>query len=172
MSATLTGGLAVRPLALDELPLCVPHGQAFHAEMNLPGSFKPEVFLRNWTARLSPGFPLQSDILSMWKGDELVGAVGVILIPDELDDRMVGQEMFVFVSHSHRGGTAFLRLLRAFKDWCFEKGATEGRLVHLLTLGETPSTIKLDKVYRGLGGSPTEVAYIVPIDKMIPIWED
>lgn len=172
MTTVISESLTVRSLTSNELSLCIPHGLAFHAEMKLPGAFLPDVFLKNWTARLNPDFPLPADILSLWKGDELVGGIGVVVVPDELDGRLVAQELFIFIDHAHRSGTGFLRLLRAFKDWCLEQGAVEGRLVHLLTLGETPTSIKLDGVYRKLGGTPTEVAYIIPITCPISIWEE
>lgn len=165
-------GLTIRPLAVEEVSLCVPFGQAFHAEMKLDGSFIPEVFIKNWTQRLSPGFPFPADILALRSGDELIGGIGLVVVPDELDARPIAQEFFIFISPEHRSGTGFLRLLRAFKEWSYEKQAVDGRLVHLLTLGETPSTVKLDNVYRKLGGKATEVGYTFPIGLPIEIWED
>ncbi len=119
---------AIRALTQEELPLCVDHGCAFHAEFQLAGSFVPEVFLRNWTRF----YELQVGVvLSLWDADLLVGGLGGLLAPDIFDDRLCANEIFWFVSRPYRSGRGGIRLLDAYERWAFDHGAVEARLVYL-----------------------------------------
>lgn len=119
----------LRHLAQEELPLCIPHGIAFHAEFKLPGKFVPDVFLKNWNRFYDLGM---GTVASLWHEQELVGGLGGIVSHDLFDDRRVATEIFWFVAAAHRGGSGGLRLLKMYEDWAFAQGAVETRLVYLV----------------------------------------
>ena len=146
--------LVIRPLTIDELPLCVPFAQEFHEELKLPGKMIPEIFMKNWTTFLTT-YP--SVILSLWKEEVLLGGLGAMIVPDLFDGRLCGHEMFIFIRKSERGGSGFLRLLKAFRAWWIERGAVEGRLAHM-EHAETDEA--LDRLYRKLGYRPIERSYV------------
>lgn len=120
--------MIIRSLIRAELPLCVEHGQAFHAEFQLTGAFVPEVFLRNWNMFYERQI---GTVLSLWADDSLVGGIGGLLTPDLFDDRLCATEIFWFVGKTHRRGSGAIRLLDAYEQWAFSSGAVECRLVYL-----------------------------------------
>lgn len=146
----------IRPLTIEEIPLCIPFGRAFHAEMQLPGAFLPDTFVKNWTTFLAQ-FP--AVILGLFKGDTLVGGISGMMTPDLFDARLTAQEFFWFMDEAHRSGTGAIRLLRAFEAWGREKGATEVRMVHMVGKNDA----QLERIYRKLGYRTLEVCYIKPL---------
>lgn len=127
--STSTDATTVQRLTLEELPRCVPFAKDFHAEMRLPGAFKEQVFLKNWTTFLTT-YP--AVILTLRKGEALVGGIGGMIVPDLLDGRLCAHEFFWFVDSSHRTGTGAIRLLNRFEEWAAKEGAVEVRMVHLV----------------------------------------
>lgn len=148
--------LTVRALTVEELPLCVPLGQAFHQEWQQDGTFAPESFLRHWRYFLA-AFPCA--ILGLWQGEALIGGISVMLAPDINTGRAMANEFFLYVDPAHRHGTGLLRLLRSFKAWGRERGAVKWRLEHLLGPDETPHDIQLARVYQKLGYKPVNVGF-------------
>jgi GNAT superfamily N-acetyltransferase len=144
----------IRPLAPAEYPLMVPMGQRFHAEMQLPGAFIPEVFLKNWQAYTASGFT--AVVLSLWKGPVLAGGFGAMLCPDLLDGRLTATEFFWFMDPEHRFGMGAIRLIRAFEAWAAEHGAVEARIAHLAR----HNAEQLQRIYTKLGYAPLDVSYV------------
>ena len=126
---TLPETTTVQRLTLEELPRCVPFAKAFHSELRLPGDFRPEVFLKNWTTFLTT-YP--AVIFTLRKGEALVGGIGGMIVPDLLDGRLCAHEFFWFVDAAHRTGTGAIRLLNRFEEWAAKEGAVEVRMVHLV----------------------------------------
>lgn len=159
---TMSAGVDLRPLTLEELPRCVPYATAFHEELRLPGQLIPEVFLKNWTTFLTQ-YP--ATILSLWKEETLIGGLGAMIVPDLSDGRLCATEMFIFIDKSHRGGSAFFRLLRAYKEWAIAHHAVEVRLSHM-EHGEDHAEIdaQFDRLYRKLGYRPLERSYVLPLE--------
>ena len=153
---TMTTTQTVRPLTVEELPLCVEAAQAFHDEMGLDGTFAPEGFLKHWAFFLTS---CPAVIFGLWKDDGLVGGFGAMLAPDINTSRLVANEFFWYVNQEHRGGTGALRLLKAFEAWGTEKEATVFRLVHLLGPEETTQEAKLSSLYTKLGYHPVELTW-------------
>jgi len=149
--------ITIRPLTVDELPLCVAGAEGFHREFDLPGTVIPAVFVANWTTFFTT---CRSTIFSAWRGDDLIGGLGAIVSPDFHDGRLVATEMFWYVRPEARGGMAAVRLLKRFIEWG-DTYAEETRLVHMLG-GHDES---LDRLYRKLGYRPLEVAYVRPSRK-------
>lgn len=147
----------IRPLTIEELPQCIPFGQAFHQEMQLPGRFLPEEFLKNWTFFLQH---YTAVILTLWKDETLAGGLGGMVTPDLLDGRLLATEFFWFMDPAHRTGTGAIRLLHAYEAWAKEKGATEVRMVHLVGNHDD----QLGRIYQKLGYGLIELNYRKPLD--------
>ncbi len=145
----------IRPLTIDEIPLCAPFGQKFHAEMGLPGAFIPDVFTGMWRFFLKEHTAV---ILSLWKDDVLTGGLGGMISPDPLDARLMATEFFWFMDPTHRNGTGGMRLLTAFEAWAKEKGAVEVRMVHLIGKHD----VQLGRVYEKRGYHLIEMCYRKP----------
>lgn len=146
--------VTIRLLEPSELPLCIPLGQAFHAEFQLPGRLDPDVFIQNWTHLLSQ---CRSVIYSAWRDEVLIGGLGATIIPDLLDARPVAQEMFWFIAAEHRHGTAAMRLLGSFEAWAEVSGATEKRVAHF---PRGPGAERLAALYARMGYRLEEMNYV------------
>lgn len=146
----------IRPLTVEEIPLCIPFGQAFHAEMQLPGAFLPDTFVKNWTTFLSQ-FP--AVILGLFKDGALVGGISGMMTPDLFDARLTAQEFFWFMDAAHRSGTGAMRLLKSFEAWGKERGAVEMRMVHMVGKNDA----QLERIYKKLGYRTLEVCYVKPL---------
>ncbi len=155
-TSILIAPVTIRPLEPEELPLCVPLGQAFHAEYQLPGRIDPEVFVQNWTNFIMGG---QGVIFSAWRSERVIGGLGAVIVPDLLDARLVANELFWFIEPDHRGGVTAIRLLQAFEDWALVKGATERRIARFAfgKMGE-----RLHAFYSRRGYCLVEMSYVKP----------
>ncbi len=147
----------IRALSRIELPQCVPYGREFHAEFQLPGEFKPSVWLRNWQT-FYDRYP--ATVLGLWKDGQLIGGLGALIVPDLCDGRLCASELFWFVSKEHRLGSGGIRLLIAFEDWAREEGADEARMVHIAR-GEHQES--LARVYETRGYERLEICYRKPL---------
>ncbi len=148
--------MEIRELTLEELPLCKPFGIAFHKEKDVPGEYSHETFMKNWTMFLTSKL---GTIFGLWRDKELVGGLGCMTVPDITTGELIAYEFFWYVDPSERHGTWSIRLVKRFKQWAKERGAIRYRMVHMLMKDETPSTVKLARVYESLGLRPVEVAY-------------
>lgn len=131
-------------------------GEAFVAEAKYPGSFKVDVFKRNWSMILG------KQMGAMWviRGDyKIVGALGAILHPDINDDQLVAQEAFWFVAPEHRGGTTGIRLLNEFELWAVMHAAKRILTAHL----HTSMPDKVAKIFERRGYQAAETCYIKPL---------
>lgn len=137
--------LAIRPLTVEELPLCVRFGQAFMTEKQVPGEFSPEAFLKNWTLFLS-AYP--AVIFGLWDDKELIGGIGGMIFPDLNTGTPCAIEFFWYVDPAHRNTLGAARLPLTYKKWAKEHGAKRFRMVHLLEEGEDPKAVKLDRFYQ------------------------
>lgn len=167
MGAELTEAATIRPLTVEELPLCEQFALEFHEETQLPGRFSLSVFLANWTRFLS-GYP--AVLLSLWHGEALVGGLGAMVVPDLSDGRLTATELFWYVTKDARKGRDAWKLVEAFEAWGAEKQVEEYRLVHLLLPGEDPATVRLAPIYKRKGYRPLEVGYTKSA-KGVGIWQ-
>lgn len=151
--------LTIRPLTIDELPLCESFARGFFEEKQLPGTFSMDVFIRNWTAFLTQ---YQATILTLWDGAELLGGLGAMVTPDLFDGRLTATEMFWYMKPSARHGLGAFQLVDAFEAWGNRMGVAEFRLAHMLMPGEDPATIRLAPIYRRRKYRALDVSYIKP----------
>ncbi len=68
--------------------------------------------------------------------------------------------MWWFVLPEHRGGTAALRLIRAFQNWAKACGCKRCQMVHLT--GLQPERLK--HIYESLGYTLVESCYSLPLN--------
>lgn len=127
-------------------------GEAFVKEAKYPGTFKVEVFRKNWEMIFG------QKMGAMWvvRNGSIVGALGAIIHPDINDGELVAQEAFWFVAPEHRGGTAGIKLLAEFEAWAEMRGAARILSAHLMT--SMPE--KVAKVFERRGYYAGETAYI------------
>jgi GNAT superfamily N-acetyltransferase len=150
----------IKPIRVDQLPLCYKFGRAFHEERDVPGTFSEETFCKNWTLFLQS--PITT-MLGLWKDGQLVGGIGGIVMADLTTGDMAASELFWYVDPEHRGGSWSVRLIKEFRAWGKSIGATRFRMVHMLMKTEHPSEVKLHALYEHLGLRAVEVAFDGPI---------
>lgn len=161
IEAPAKAALTIRPLTVEELPLCLPFGPAFLREKDLPGVFSEEVFLKNWRFFLS-SFP--SVIFGLWQDRELVGGLGGMIHPDLNTGVRYAVELFWYVDPSHRKTLGAARLPLTFKKWGKRNGAERWKMIRLLKKGEDLSAVKLEAFYvDGLKMSASEVVFDGPL---------
>ena len=155
---------SVRHADPHELPALFAFGQAFYAEMQLPGTFIPSVALSAWRQFMT----VLPAVILVAEADRIVtGMLGAIITPDHYDNRLTATEMFWYVDPGAAPTTA-LSLLRAYHRWAQANAAVETRLTHMLAPGDRGHDAdKLKRLYRAMGYRAIEVNYLrtVPQDK-------
>jgi GNAT superfamily N-acetyltransferase len=141
----------IKELEVQELEDAAKIGLKFWAEGALPGSLKPEVFVRNWTVLLGNGM---GKIFGLYEEGQLIGALGAIVVADLNDGELTATECFWFVDPASRGNG--VRLLLNFVKYAKEIGCVRVNMVHLFN----SHADKLSKLYQKLGFSPVETHYI------------
>jgi hypothetical protein len=144
--------LSIRPLTIDELPLCVAFGRQFFEEFHLRGVFNPAHFLTTWSGFF---WSVPSVVLGLYRDDELVGGMGAIVSPDMFTGDQVATELFWYIGESHRAGTGALRLLGAFEEWGRRQSVDELRISHF----KMKNGDKLQKLYEHRGYVLLEQGY-------------
>lgn len=126
---------------------------SFFTECGLPGDFKFDAFLFNWTKI----FDIQMG--AMWKlvlNGKTVGMMGGILSPDMLDGQLIATEAFWFVAPEARKSTWGFKMLMHFEQWAKEVGAKRIVMAHLLS--SFPEA--LGAYYNRRGYVATEIHYV------------
>lgn len=155
--------LQIRPLTIEELPLCEPYGQAFHVEKEIPGIFSIQMFCRNWTTYIQQ---FNGIILGLWDGDKLVGGLGGMVAPDIAAVNpetgapiLVATEFFLYIDPEHRKGDWWIQLIEQFREFGKSKGATELGLSITLLKDEDPLVKILSWKYRKKGLKAKEIGF-------------
>jgi GNAT superfamily N-acetyltransferase len=136
----------------DQLDGIAQLGPKFWSESNLPGDFKPEVFVENWKKIIAKD---QGCII--FNQDEkggINGAIGLLVYQDINDGELVMQEAFWFVSPESRGFG--LRLLKKAEEIAKMINVKRFIMMHLHNMYAD----KLAKVYQHMGFRPMETNYI------------
>ena len=141
----------IKELDPKELPRTAEIGLKFWEEGSLPGSLKPEVFVKNWTFLLDNGM---GRIFGLYEEGQLSGALGAIVAPDLNDGELCATECFWFIDPDKRGNG--VKLLLNFVKYAKEIGCVRVNMVHLFN----EHADKLQKLYEKLGFSPVEKHYI------------
>ena len=115
--------------------------------------FREEAFAKNWEAFMS----LDLGVLLIAKdGEQVVGALGALCVPDALDGELVASEMFWFTAPEVRTAGAGLTLFSQFEDWAKERGAKRAVMAHL----QNSMPERLARFYSRRGYSPAETHFI------------
>lgn len=125
----------------------------FLNESKVPGKFKFEAFIENWTNLIN------SNVGIMWVSvvdNQIAGALGALLFPDINSGELVVMEAFWFMGSEARGSKEALKLLNQLEYFAKEVEATRITLVHLKNL----SPEKLKQFYEKKGYVEIETHYI------------
>lgn len=147
----LTPSSTIRALTVEELPLAAQRGHEFYVEAKLPGTFSVVLFVTLWTELLRNESGV---MLGLWVDEECAGALAAMVAPDIYDGRLIATEFFWFVRAEYRGGTASIRLIRAYEEWALAKGvaSTDIRMSVLQGVNDE----QIEHLYRKLGYRPLE----------------
>lgn len=143
----------IRALLSTEVNLCVEGGESFFSEGHMPGGFEKESFIKAWMTLIESGV---GTILGIFDGSTIVGALGCIFGPNLFNAKPILTEAFWYVLPQHRGGTAGIKLLRAFEHLGQSKGAKLLAMVHLKKLQPE----KLANLFIKMGYSEVETAFV------------
>lgn len=113
------------PHQIDEL-LESGCGQAFAKEIKWAGTFRPEVFKRNWVLFLDRG------IGGLWMlelDSQIVGTIGGLCYPDANDDLPTSSELFWYVLPDYRGSLQAVRLFDRLEQWAVLKNSARHSMI-------------------------------------------
>ena len=141
----------IRLLTIDEIPKAAELGPLFYKEGNLPGSFIPETFIKNWENIFNNNIGF---IIGMFDSkSKIIGLLGGIMSADFNDCTLYASEMFWFVKKENRGRS--ISLLDAYEKEAINRGAK--RCSMGLLVGLHPDG--LGRIYERRGYSPVEKTY-------------
>lgn len=136
----------IRPLSPAEFELCDPLAVLFHAEHPMPDGWDLPTFVSTWSHLYQQGMAL---IVGAWKAEQLVGVLGVVLLPSLNSGQIFGSEGFWFLHPKHRGRGALAgKLLDAVEDWCWRQGC---RRIYMYGLATSKTTVGAFLRRRGYG---------------------
>lgn len=130
MAAFGTGVLAVpslryRPVPEVQWPEAFGYGAMFFEERKLPGTYDPVRSREIWR-RVS--VDTKSILLGAYRGEVLVGGIGVVVLMEEHSDHVYASEAFFFVAPHCRRGRLALHLLDAAEAWVRWQGVKDFRI--------------------------------------------
>ena len=117
--------LVYRPVPPEQWSEAFSYGGSFFEERKLPGTYDPERSLRIWQ-RVS--VDTLNVMLGAYRGEVLVGGIGVAVLMDEHSDHVYASEAFFFVAPHCRRGRLGLQLLDAAEAWVRERGVKDFRI--------------------------------------------
>jgi|DEB3_MinimDraft_2_1074329.scaffolds.fasta_scaffold05128_3 GNAT superfamily N-acetyltransferase len=136
----------------DQLDGIAQLGPKFWSESNLPGGFKPDVFVENWKKIIA-----RDQGCIIFNQDEkggINGAIGLLVYQDINDGELVMQEAFWFVSPESRGFG--LRLLKKAEEIAKMINVKRFVMTHLLN----GYADQLSRLYPRMGFKALEINYI------------
>lgn len=153
MTVTSERDLMVRPAeCADDLVRVARLGVRYHEHMDRLDEFDAGYCLELWDRLLREG------VGNVWlavRDGEVIGALAGMLFQHPMHGRLMANEGFWFVDPAVRGGTAGVRLFKAFEDWARAAGAKgiyAGR-----NLAESPDG--LERFYERRGYRPRLMTY-------------
>lgn len=112
----------IRAATPHDIPALVALGRLMHAESPIYSRlrFDADILARNLKAVMtSPhGFSQVCEI-----DGELAGGMVAAAVPHWCSPDLVACDLALFIHPEHRGGTAAVRLLTAYRDWAGDTGA-------------------------------------------------
>lgn len=147
--------LTLRLVQYQELSEVITVVQKFFDEGFLIGKLKPEVFTQTWTTIITSGM---GAIIAAYRGSNMIGTLGFMIMNDPNDGELVSQEMFWFVDPQYRKGEG-LKLLNRYEEIAKQIGVKRIGLAHMLSDNNTT----LSKLYIRKGYRPMETHYFKEI---------
>lgn len=142
----------IRIATNEELDGIAQLGPKFWSESNLPGGFKPDVFVDNWKKIIARD--QGCIIFNQDDGGGINGAIGLLVYQDINDGELVMQEAFWFVSPESRGFG--IRLLKKAEEIAKMINVKRFVMTHLLN----NYADQLARLYPRLGFKALEINYI------------
>lgn len=141
--AKLVRQMIVRLLEERDLPACIHLGAMMHEESDYRAmEYSPEQCV-------ALGRRAMADPDYVWlvaiSGEEAVGMIGGYVCRSFFGKDKVAQDFVVYVAPEHRGGRAFIALVRAFVAWAEQAGA---RKIHLAS---SAAITDVDRLYSRIG---------------------
>lgn len=136
----------------DQLDGIAQLGPKFWSESNLPGGFKPDVFVENWKKIIA-----RDQGCIIFNQDDkggINGAIGLLVYQDINDGELVMQEAFWFVSPESRGFG--IRLLKKAEEIAKMINVKRFVMTHLLN----NYADQLSRLYPRMGFKALEINYI------------
>lgn len=143
----------ISTLSKDSLPQIEEIGKAFADEAKYPSGFNLSAFLDVWNPVMDAGF---GEILVYKEGERIVGALGMMVLPDMFSGVSVASELFWYVLPSHRATRAGVELFYRFENLGKLRGARKFIMAHLALL--TPK--KLQDFYEKNGYELVEQTFL------------
>lgn len=125
----------------------------YNSSSHLRG-FKAEVAVTNWQKLIESDMGV---VFGLKDGEDIIGMLGAMKIPDLHTGERLGIEIFWFVSESRR--SKGLLLVKAFEGWGKENRCS--RLIMAYMQDLMPE--KLEKLYEKLGYTLMEKSYVKEI---------
>jgi len=124
-------------LPVNEIDRIEEIGHSFAQETKYPGGFHLEAFKATWLPTIQSGL---GEILVYKDGEKIVGAFGMVVLPDTFSGHRVAAETFWYVLPSHRATRAGVELFYRFEALGKARGAKRLVMVHLANL--TPQKLR------------------------------
>lgn len=137
----------VRKATFDDIPALLAMGAAMHAESP---RFRAMPYSEEKVYNLAVALLTQEGaggILVAEADGIIVGMFSFVVSEQFFGPASYAADLVVYVKPEHRGGSAFLKLVRAFENWADELGVHE-KLIGVSTMLNTKQTIS---AYEKLG---------------------
>jgi len=138
--------MKIRAMTKDDVEKCLELGQAMHEESYFSFlTFNKEKLLALWVSITD--YPQMFCGFVAEEGDEIVGLFVGGVSPHWFSDDLFASDMALYVTPSHRGSSAAVRLLKAYDIWATESGAK----VINLGISTNINQDRTQKLYHKLG---------------------
>lgn len=117
----------IRLISPAEVPLLIPQARAFFKEGNIQGTLNEPHFIQTLTAQMLTG-----RMFVFAEGSPFRGAIGATMFEDLATGETCCLEYFFYVD-VHERGSLGIRLLAAFEEHAFCRGAVRLMMMHHVT---------------------------------------
>jgi GNAT superfamily N-acetyltransferase len=142
--------MKIREMAHHDVDKVLELGQAMHEESYFSFlTFNREKLLKLWASIMD--YPQMYCGLVAETDDEIIGLFVGGVSPHWFSDELFASDMALYVTPSHRGSSAGVRLLKAYDKWATESGAK----VINLGISTNVNQDRTQKLYHKLGYKDT-----------------
>lgn len=142
MVPVLSSAARVECVSAARLPALSACAAEFYAATAFVKRFQFDRFCHVWETFIASGAGV---IFGLVDGDEIVGMLGGIALPEIYSGDLIASEFFWFVRDGYRGDG--MRLYNTFEAWAISKDCVEIRMAALSDL--MPE--RMDRLYKRLG---------------------